>query len=355
MACQRLSLLIAFGWCQPLLVNAFSRPGFTIGHTRTIASQRAFLPPPLFIIAPPGSGYVRSDDNDFYESLPDTYEPMMGYPGTMRPGKTPENIPYQDLPIADTDPDDPVPWPHFQQIEWHHRWSEPPNPHPGTMEDFIARQGRWATPEQEAAMRAGTRQGARALAEKKEDAKRGGIITDDDDDDDVVDEGGIRDTPLSLGDGMFGKLGSDDDRALTEAAVDPNRVEDGPAETTEADAEASLDDFLLDLGLDLELGDDTENDDGDPQPKAQPVEIQEEKVIASVNVDDKESISTEGLDAVGEEEDSLIIDDDEGTTTIPLEDYGDGGSDEPDVIENFFEDGGFDLDDGGDFDFDDPW
>ena len=63
---------------------------------------------------PPGSGYAGPDYE--IDELPKSYEPMMEYPGTMRPGRTPENMPFHDLPIGDDDPD-PVPWPHFQQIE----------------------------------------------------------------------------------------------------------------------------------------------------------------------------------------------------------------------------------------------
>jgi len=68
----------------------------------------------LGLVPPPGSGYAGPE----YEinEMPDSYEPMMEYPGTMRPGRTPENMPFHDLPIGDDDPD-PVPWPHFQQIE----------------------------------------------------------------------------------------------------------------------------------------------------------------------------------------------------------------------------------------------
>ena len=103
-------------------------------HHRSHRCRRA--PPSssaVGVFAPPGSGYVRSDDatdEDAAEShpeltaadisaispraFPDTYEPMLEYPGTMRPGRTPENMPYHDLPGLDTEDDDPVPWPHFQ-------------------------------------------------------------------------------------------------------------------------------------------------------------------------------------------------------------------------------------------------
>ena len=68
----------------------------------------------LGLVPPPGSGYAGPDYE--IDEMPDSYEPMMEYPGTMRPGRTPENMPFHDLPIGDDDPD-PVPWPHFQQIE----------------------------------------------------------------------------------------------------------------------------------------------------------------------------------------------------------------------------------------------
>ena len=62
------------------------------------------------LVPPPGSGYAGPEYE--IDEMPDSYEPMMEYPGTMRPGRTPENMPFHDLPIGDDDPD-PVPWPHF--------------------------------------------------------------------------------------------------------------------------------------------------------------------------------------------------------------------------------------------------
>ena len=56
------------------------------------------------------------------------------------------------------------------------------------MEDFIEQQGRWATPEMEAEMRAGSRQNSRARRQMEEDKKRDTLIMDDDDDDDMADE-----------------------------------------------------------------------------------------------------------------------------------------------------------------------
>ena len=57
----------------------------------------------------------------------------------MRPGRTPENMPFHDLPL-DVDGKELIPWPHFQQIEWHHRW-DPPHEHPIPMEEFIELNG----------------------------------------------------------------------------------------------------------------------------------------------------------------------------------------------------------------------
>ncbi len=85
-----------------------SSHAFTTSRTCSSSTTR------LYLVPPPGSGYAGPE----YEinEMPDSYEPMMEYPGTMRPGRTPENMPFHDLPIGDDDPD-PVPWPHFQQIE----------------------------------------------------------------------------------------------------------------------------------------------------------------------------------------------------------------------------------------------
>jgi hypothetical protein len=307
----------------------------------------------LHLIPPPGSGYIRSEE-ELYKlipaELPETYEPMMGYPGTMRPGMTPENMPYQDLPIADTDPD-PVPWPHFQQLEWHHRWSEPPHPHPGTMENFIDAIGRWATPEQEAAMRAGVRRRVQQQEELEEAEKREYIVTDDDDDDDYQE----KDDLVSLGEGMFGKLGSDLDRAETAAAVSPSKrkVETDKQEEEDLDVflDDDLDEFLLDLGLDTELeGDDNSDGKSSAKPAATirraPTDVgdddddDDEKVIrtdgatSTITVDDDDDLATLGLDD---------DDDDDTVSTVPLEDFGD--SDSLDV-EDIFHEGGFDYDEG---------
>ena len=319
------------------------------GSTRptTISTTTA-----LFIIPPPGSGYAQTDDHLYQSELPDTYEPMMAYPGTMRPGMTPENMPYQDLPIGDDDPD-PVPWPHFQQIEWHHRWSEPPHEHPGTMESFIEAQGRWATPEQEAAMRAGARRGLREQEAQAAAGKRQVVITDDEeyddenDDEDGEDVYGQKSEPVALGDGIFGKLGSDADRAVTAAAVSPDAEARVPSMDKKEDimVDDGLDDFLLDLGLDAELGDEnieTDVDDDDFE-EVEPV-VGSGGVTATINVDDDEDeLASLGLD----DDDDL----DNDVSTVPLEDFNDSESLD---TEDIFDEGGFDFDD-GDFGGDDVW
>ena len=312
--------------------------GFSVYPDSSI--RKALTSTRLHIYAPPGSGYAQREDEE--DALPSTYEPMMEYPGTMRPGRTPENMPFQDLPIGDNDPD-PVPWPHFQQIEWHHRW-DPPHEHPIPMEDFIEMHGRWATPEMEAAMRSGARRDVRERREQAESEKRDTIITDDDDDDDMA---AVPDIPIALGDGIFGQLGSTADEALTAAATSPDREEKEDEEEGE-DFDAGLDDFLLDLGLDAELddssGDSAEGseDDGD---EGDGISVKSEggSVTASINVDDDSDLDL-GLD----EEDDL-----EGVDTVPLEDFSDS---ETLDTEDIFDEGGFDFDD-GDFDNDggDMW
>lgn len=325
--------------------------GFGVNHPQTKPWGRLTTPTQLSIYAPPGSGYASLDDEQ--SSLPATYEPMMEYPGTMRPGRTPENMPFQDLPIGDNDPD-PVPWPHFQQIEWHHRW-DAPHEHPIPMEEFIELQGRWATPEMEAAMRVGVRKSVRERRELEESEKRENVITDDDDDDDL-------DIPVALGDGIFGQLGSSADQAATAAATSPDRKED---EEEEEVFEDGFDDFLLDLGLDAEpeedpgksskgpqkntvalrsVGFDGDEDDDDDEDDSIGISSQSAGVTASIDVDDDSDLDL-GLD---DDDDDL-----DGTDTVPLEDFGD--SDTLDT-EDIFDEGGFDFDD-SDFDMDggDMW
>lgn len=320
----------------------------------------------IYIYAPPGSGYFTRDDEE--SELPDSYDPMMEYPGTMRPGRTPENMPFHDLPIADTDPD-PVPWPHFQEIEWHHRW-DPPHPHPIPMEEFIEQEGRWATPEMEAAMRAGNRRDARQRRELEEQEKRQTLIMDDDDDD--------QDEPQNLGDGMFGQLGSAADQAITAAAVAPRAIDDDEDDEEEEeesgdddDDDGGLDDFLLDLGLDSS-DDNDEDDAGDGNndikpatkkerapapPKASATAGLEDVIISEDDEDETEDVSpsadvTASIDVDDDDDLDLGLDEedemtDDGVSTVPLEDFSDNeGLD----TENFFNDGGFDYDAGDGFD-----
>jgi len=299
----------------------------------------------------------------------------MEYPGTMRPGRTPENIPFQDLPIADSDPD-PVPWPHFQQIEWHHRW-DPPHEHATPMEDFIEMHGRWATTELEATMRAGVRRGVRERREQEEAERRGTIITDDDEDDDE-DEMQVNEDPVALGDGMFGKLGSDADRAQTAAAVDPtNRDGDGKEsifddeedDETEA-ADVGLDDFLFDLGLDTELGDEdvvaddktVKDDDTEKSGAKSPPNVAKSLRDLESEDDDEEDVVDVGVKAIQVDDDDeldSVFDDEEDVTSsddpVPLEDL--GGSEDGQQLdtEDIFDEGGFDFGDDMDVDGGDVW
>ena len=341
----------------------------------------------LSIYAPPGSGYATPEDEPL--KLPSSYEPMMEYPGTMRPGRTPENMPFHDLPIADSDPV-PIPWPHFQQIEWHHRW-DPPHPHPIPMEVFIEMNGRWASVEDEAAMRAGARRDVRERRELAEDTRRSTVIMDDDEDDEALD----LDFPMELGEGMFGALGSGTEEAITAAAVskDQSSVLTDDEEDVEDDGSDDFDDFLLDLGLDAEvddllledtpksskppaqsaknllntitdtLGDDSLDQDGDDFDLDFDLGLMDDPDEGVVDIkmdsDDVEEIDeARAVAALSDDEDLDIgLDDDDedlstdgGMTMVPLEDFGDDSLLDDD---DAFDDGGFDYDgddfgDGGD-------
>jgi hypothetical protein len=371
-AVQAISLLVLSSSSCVEGFFGYRYPTFTRRSQDQYQSQSSFSPASasssssaLWIYAPPGSGYARPEDEE--DVLPLTYEPMMEFPGTMRPGKTPENVPFQDLPIGDSDPD-PVPWPHFQQIEWHHQW-DPPHDHPIPMEEFIDLQGRWATPEMEAAMRAGVRQSVRERREMEESEQRDTIITDDADDD--AEE---NDEPVALGDGIYGQLGSDADKALTAAATAP--PVEGAAEETETAVEEEtgddgLDDFLLDLGLDLDLDLDSSGSGSgtDDTPK-------DNKGPAATSSADKKPATQDELEDDDDDEDedvsssttskAIEVDDDieddiedlesDGADTVPLEDFGGDDSDQLDT-EDIFDEGGFDYDEGegGDFDGGDSW
>jgi hypothetical protein len=359
-------------------------------NTRTASTAR------LNLFAPPGSGYAAPEDEEL--KLPESYEPMMEYPGTMRPGRTPENMPFHDLPIADTDPD-PVPWPHFQQIEWHHRW-DPPHPHPIPMELFIEQNDRWATAEDEAAMRAGARRDVRERRDLAEKERKSTLIIDDDDEDDEDDMEDI-DIPIELGEGIFGALGSGSEEAITAAAVTEERVEEAPVDTKEED---DFDDFLLDLGLDSDGADESllledDDDDGaDVAPSASDAKADagdstanlldamtsmldskddggdeldldldlglmddpdEGTVDIKMDSDDAEESDAGAVAALSDDEDLDIGLDEEdedlttdgGMTMVPLEDFGDDSLLDD---EDAFDDGGFDYD-GGDADGGDMW
>ena len=314
----------------------------------------------------------------------------------MRPGRTPENMPFHDLPIADTDPD-PVPWPHFQQIEWHHRW-DPPHPHPIPMEVFIEMNGRWATAEDEAAMRAGARRDVRERRELAEDDRKSTLIIDDDDEEEIVDI----DVPIELGEGVFGALGSGSEEAITAAAVSEDRVvitDDEEIDSAEED-DGDFDDFLLDLGLDSEGVDDLLLDDkpaaaaaGEPAPfvdgtanllnamtsmlgdetadeGSADVDLgldlglmddpDEGTLNIKMDTDDIEEIDEAGAVAglsddedldIGLDDDDEDITNDGGMTMVPLEDFNESNS----IDDDSFDDGGFDYDGGGGDNGGDTW
>jgi len=359
--------VLLVSWGSFTLCEGFTkeRSGFTFN---TYLSQ----------LPPPGSGYLGPEDE--ISTLPETYEPMMEFPGTMRPGRTPENMPYHDLPLDDGSPD-PIPWPHFQQIEWHHRW-RPPHPHPIPMEVFIEMQVRWATAEDEAEMRASSRRNVRDGREIAEQERKQTLIVDDEDDD--PEDG---DRPVDLGDGMFGSLGT------TDLMREPITDDDDDA-TEESQDDDDLDDFLLDLGLNTDDKDDIFTD----KPSSPPTDdgtsnlldamtsmIDEEeagggesdksadldldlglldmstdgKVDITVDSDNAEVDEEDAIAALSEDEDlDIDLDDDEdlssdgGMTMVPLEDFGDDSlMDEEDA----FDDGGFDYDGGDGGDGGDVW
>jgi len=272
--------------------------------------------------APKGSGYVASDD-ETPDRLPSTYKPQLGYPGTMRPGKSGENQSYSSLPIADDDPE-PVPWPHFQEVEWHHRWT-PPHDHPIPMEEFIDMQGRWATVEMEAEVRKDARRGVRERKELEEAKKVGSFILDDDEDDEddeddgedkdedeevIIDRDPMEEIKLDLGDDVDVEklLESEIESAVSGVnTVGANSIfgEVGLGEGTEEDDddEDDDDDFLIDLGLDGDGEDNTnaiQKDSGD-----QTLTTEDEILDAMQGIIDIEE-NGEGPDDGGVENDSDI-------------------------------------------------
>jgi len=341
------------------IANAFSAgPGPTTRRSPPSSFSK------LGLVPPPGSGYAGPDYE--IDEMPDSYEPMMEYPGTMRPGRTPENMPFHDLPIGDDDPD-PVPWPHFQQIEWHHRWN-PPHPHPIPMEEFIEQIGRWATPEMEAEMRTGSRRATRTRQEMEDSQRKDTLIMDDDDDDEAE---LANELPQELGEGMFGQLGSTDDAKIIADAASPDRMKEDTSkgdvdeEDDDDDLNAGLDDFLLDLGLDTLGDDDDTNDDDDDNNTGQPVKptsgtksIGLEDIVVTEDGDEEEeeTVNPDVTASIDVDDDDLELgleqeDDLADSMEVPLEELGDGDDDMD--TDNFFDDGGFDYGDGdggGDFD-----
>eukprot|EP00978_Attheya_sp_CCMP212_P023461 scaffold71944_cov61-Attheya_sp.AAC.1 len=231
------------------------------------SSSRGQKQSSLHIFAPPASGYSTQEDET--NKLPESYDPMMEFPGTMRPGRTPENMPFHDLPIGDDDPD-PVPWPHFQEIDWHHNWGSP-HDHPVPMEEVIENEGRWATVEEEADLRAGARRGVRERREAQEAGQGTAVIMDDEDDDDEGADDVEESIQVDLGQGLNILIGSESPSAVdadTTTTI-PTEVESTLTSEDEDEEEDDEDegDFLLDLGLDGDDddgdGDDDDDDDGD--------------------------------------------------------------------------------------------
>lgn len=206
----------------------------------------------IHLQAPPGSGYIKEEEESYY---PDSYDPMMEYPGTMRPGRTKENQPFSSLPIQESDPD-PVPWPHFQEIEWHHNWGSP-HEHPIPMEEFIDMHGRWATAEMEAEMRAGARRGVRERRELEEAQKAASFILDDDEEDDEEEDA----PKLDLGEGVDALMDAGAAVAAPEKDAEASALDE--EEEDDDDDDADEDSFLLDLGLDGVDAEDDVSDDAD--------------------------------------------------------------------------------------------
>lgn len=276
----------------------------------------------IYLQAPPGLGYVAEEEGSEY---PDTYEPMMEYPGTMRPGRTPENQPYSSLPIQESDPD-PVPWPHFQEIEWHHNWGSP-HEHPIPMEEFIDMHGRWATAEMEAEMRAGARRGVRERRELEEAQKAASFILDDDEDDED-DDGENSGPQLDLGEGVDALIGAG---AAAAATISKSATKDDTSNAQLADDDDDDDNFLLDLGLD-ETGDDEDEDEDEGE-----IGDDGEEPAFSTGDDSTEGILEAMQSMIDAEDDTEVATDgDDNEIDIDFDDLGlnfDDDDDDDDVSE----------------------
>ena len=336
------------------------------------------------IYAPPSSGYQTPDEEELF--LPETYEPTMEYPGTMRPGRTAENMPLHDLPIGDNDPD-PIPWPHFQEIDWYHQWPSP-HPHPIPMDEFIEMNGRWATLEDEAEMRRDARRGVRERREAAEKEKTSHQVMDDTDDDDDDDK--------DLGDGVADMLsaatGIDTDAdAMTKkqrGAIDVDiedtddddsqaLMEDEDEDEDDDDDDEDDEDFLLELGLDLDDDDDddetedddgiddvTDDDDDDGDAPAYSSDDSSSDLLRAMQglidmdkIDDSEIDDDENDDGFdmnldfNDDDDDNIVDEENNSEVkvVPIENLNDADEldDHDDITyddDNEYDDGGFDLD-----------
>jgi len=345
----------------------------------------------LHMFAPPSSGYSTPDEEE--SALPETYEPTMEYPGTMRPGRTPENMPLHDLPIGDNDPD-PIPWPHFQEIDWYHTWGAP-HPHPIPMDEFIELHGRWATLEDEAEMRKDARRGVRERREAQEKEKTSHQVMDDTDDDDDItarDLGeGVQDFLSNVGEEAKKKAGAidaeveegddDDDNAGEKGGDDEDGDTLAVLDEEEEEDDEEEDDFLLELGLDMDGDDDDNNEDADTvndDDGNEPAFSSEDDDSSSdllramqglIDMDKEEDVDVDDDGIVLPEDDdgdldmSLNFNDDNDVNdddneaevkVVPIEnlDENDELDDHDDITfddDNQYDDGGFDLDVDNDF------
>lgn len=278
--------------------------------------------------ADPNDPYITKEDIQQVSpnAFPDTYEPMLEYPGTMRPGRTPENMPYHDLPGLGINDPNPVPWPHFQEIEWHHLW-DPPHEQALAMEEFIEVEGRWASVEEEAEMRMGMRRGVRERREMEEMSKLGGaggdnqmVIMDDDEDDDSM---------IGLGEGVEALLKSP--AASTAESTKSSKADVDEDDEEDEDDDDDDGDFMLDLGL------------GEESPSKKTT-----KMKASANDDDDEmeeedddDMDLDGVLGFDDDDDEDLDEDDDGDfddddDDMTMDDYNskDDGGDEVDMYDD---------------------
>jgi hypothetical protein len=243
------------------------------------------------------------------------------------------------------------------------------------MELFIEMNGRWATAEDEAAMRAGARRDVRQRREIAEQERQSMLIVDDEED--ATDDS---DLPIELGEGVFGSLGSGSEEAMTAAAVKQKPGDDTTIGDDVEVTEDDFDDFLLDLGLDSN-DEDVRGSPFDSSPKSDTSklldamssmmdnededgnldldldlglldDLEEDTVDVTMDTDDNEDLDDASAVAALSEDEDLDIgledgDDDftsdDGMTMVPLDDFGDDSLLDDD---DAFNDGGFDYDSG---------